>query len=163
MRIAERPSPNHGERRGGARPSLIVLHYTGMDSTDAASARLCDPASEVSAHYLIGEDGSIARLVPEERRAWHAGAGSWSGLDDVNSHSIGIELANPGPLADFPPFPEAQIAALEFLLARVMARHGIAPDRVLGHADTAPGRKIDPGPKFPWARLCLTGLARRAI
>ena len=148
-------SPNFGERRGGVRPSLIVLHYTGMASCAEARARLCDAAAEVSAHWLISETGVVEALVPEERRAWHAGAGSWRGVTDVNSHSIGIELANPGDR----PFPEAQMAALEVLLAGVMARWGIAPIGVIAHSDMAPSRKGDPGRRFDWRRLALQGLA----
>ena len=149
------PSPNHGERRGGARPELIVLHYTGMPTVASARARLCDPLAEVSAHWLIAEDGTVEALVPEERRAWHAGAGAWAGRDDVNSHSIGIELANPGDA----PFPEPQMAALERLLQQIIARWGISPAGVIAHSDMAPGRKADPGPRFDWARLARRGLA----
>lgn len=149
------PSPNFGERRDGARPDLIVIHYTAMATCAAARARLCDPAAEVSAHYLIAETGQIEALVPEEARAWHAGAGAWGGVTDVNSRSIGIELANPGDA----PFPEPQMAALERLLADIMARRGIKPERVIGHSDMAPGRKRDPGPRFDWRRLALGGLA----
>ena len=105
------PSPNHGPRRGTNRPDLVVIHYTGMADLASARARLCDPAAEVSAHWLIAEDGTTEALVPEDRRAWHAGAGAWQGRDDVNSHSTGIELANPGDR----PFPEPQMAALERL------------------------------------------------
>ena len=147
-------SPNHGDRRG-QRPELVVLHYTGMADGASARARLCDPAAEVSAHWLIHENGQTEALVPEDRRAWHAGAGAWQGRDDVNSRSIGIELVNPGN----EPFPEPQMAALERLLAQIMARWGIGPAGVIGHSDMAPGRKIDPGPRFDWARLALQGLA----
>ena len=147
-------SPNHGDRRG-QRPELVVLHYTGMADGASARARLCDPAAEVSAHWLIHENGLTEALVPEDRRAWHAGAGAWQGRDDVNSRSIGIELVNPGN----EPFPEPQMAALERLLAQIMARWGIGPAGVIGHSDMAPGRKIDPGPRFDWARLALQGLA----
>lgn len=147
-------SPNHGDRRG-QRPELIVLHYTGMADAAAARARLCDPASQVSAHWLIDETGRAEALVPEERRAWHAGAGSWRGRDDVNSRSIGVELANPGDR----PFPEPQMAALERLLAAIMARWGIAAEGVIAHSDMAPGRKIDPGPRFDWRRLARGGLS----
>ncbi|WP_281277800.1 N-acetylmuramoyl-L-alanine amidase [Paracoccus subflavus] len=148
------PSPNHGDRRG-QRPELVVLHYTGMADTAEARARLCDPAAEVSAHWLIHEDGRTEALVPEDRRAWHAGAGSWRGRDDVNSRSIGIEIANPGDR----PFPMPQMDALVQLLRQVMARWRIGPDGVIGHSDMAPGRKIDPGPRFDWHRLAREGLA----
>lgn len=148
-------SPNHGERRGGVTPSLVVIHYTGMASCAEARARLCDPVAEVSAHWLISESGMVCALVPEERRAWHAGAGSWRGVTDVNSHSIGIELANPGDR----PFPEAQMAALERLLTEVMGRWGIVARGVIAHSDMAPSRKGDPGRRFDWRRLALQGLA----
>ncbi|MDO5614133.1 MAG: N-acetylmuramoyl-L-alanine amidase [Paracoccus sp. (in: a-proteobacteria)] len=148
------PSPNHGDRRGQV-PDLIVIHYTGMPDCAGARARLCDPDAEVSAHWLIDEQGRAEALVPEDRRAWHAGAGSWRGRDDVNSRSIGIELANPGDR----PFPEPQMAALELLLRGVMARWQIGAAGVIGHSDMAPGRKIDPGPRFDWARLARQGLA----
>ncbi|AMY70202.1 N-acetylmuramoyl-L-alanine amidase [Frigidibacter mobilis] len=149
------PSPNFGERRGGLRPSLIVLHYTAMATCAAARDRLCDPKAEVSAHWLIAEDGSAEPLVPEPARAWHAGAGSWGGRSDVNSASIGIELANPGDR----PFPEPQMASLERLLAEVMARWDISPAGVIAHSDMAPARKSDPGPRFDWRRLALAGLS----
>jgi N-acetylmuramoyl-L-alanine amidase len=157
--LVERPSPNFGPRRGGERPDLVVLHYTGMTSAEAALARLCDPAAEVSAHYLVAEDGRTWRLVDEAERAWHAGAGAWRGAGDVNSRSIGIELANAGPLAGFPPFPEPQMAALEALLDAVMRRWDIPAAGVIAHSDMAPGRKVDPGPKFDWRRLALGGRA----
>ena len=153
MEIVDRSSPNFGPRRGGALPSLVVLHHTAMATAEAALERLVDPAAEVSAHYLIAEDGRVWRLVPEEARAWHAGAGTWGGAADVNSRSIGIELANAGPLAGFPPFPEPQMAALEELLDGILARWRIPPAGVIAHSDLAPGRKADPGPKFDWLRL----------
>lgn len=149
------PSPNFGERREGLRPSFVVLHYTGMVSCAAARERLCDPAYEVSAHYLLTEQGGIEALVPEEMRAWHAGAGCWQGLSDLNSRSIGIEIANTGTH----PYPEAQMAALEGLLPQIMARWSIAPQAVIAHSDMAPGRKIDPGPRFDWRRLARQGLS----
>jgi len=152
---AEFPSPNFGDRRGGLRPTLIVLHYTAMATCAAARERLCDPSAEVSAHWLIAEDGTAEALVPEAARAWHAGAGSWGACHDVNSASIGIELANPGDR----PFPEPQMAALERLLAGVMARWSIPPASVIAHSDMAPGRKSDPGPRFDWRRLALAGLS----
>lgn len=149
------PSPNAGPRRNGAVPRLIVLHYTAMPTCAEARARLCDPAAEVSAHWLIAEDGATEQLVDEGLRAWHAGAGAWAGIADVNSHSIGIELANTGDA----PFPEPQMAALEALLRDIMARWSIPPEGVIAHSDLAPGRKRDPGPRFDWRRLALLGLS----
>ncbi|MBL3586719.1 N-acetylmuramoyl-L-alanine amidase [Rhodovulum sulfidophilum] len=150
-----RPSPNCGARRGGARPDMVVLHFTAM--TDAASAldRLCDPAAGVSAHYLIARDGRVFQLVDEAGRAWHAGAGCWGGVEDVNSRSIGIELDNPGDR----PFSAPLMAALEALLPGILARWSIRPERVIGHSDMAPDRKWDPGPRFDWRRLARQGLA----
>ncbi len=136
-------------------PSLVVLHYTAMQSLAAARDRLCDPAHEVSAHWLIGEDGTTEPLVDESRRAWHAGAGEWRGAQDVNSRSIGIELANTGDA----PFPEPQMAALEALLAGILGRWSIPPEGVIAHSDMAPDRKRDPGPRFDWHRLALAGLS----
>lgn len=159
MEIVEAPSPNRGPRRGGALPDLVVLHYTGMERAEAALARLCDPAAEVSAHYLIAEDGRVWRMVPEADRAWHAGVSCWGGVADVNSRSIGIELANPGTGAAAHPFPEPQMAVLEGLLAGVLARWEIPLERVVGHSCVAPGRKIDPGPRFDWRRLAMHGLS----
>jgi N-acetylmuramoyl-L-alanine amidase len=153
--VTRPPSPNFGERRGGARPDLVVIHYTAMPGCAEARARLCDPNAEVSAHYLIAETGEVDALVPEEARAWHAGAGAWGRVTDVNSRSIGIELQNPGDA----PFPEPQMAALERLLAATMARWQIPPERVIGHSDMAPDRKRDPGPRFDWQRLARSGLA----
>jgi N-acetylmuramoyl-L-alanine amidase len=149
------PSPNLGERRGGARVTLVVLHYTAMASCAEALARLCDPVAEVSAHYLIDTDGSVLSLVDEGARAWHAGAGEWRGAGDVNSRSIGVELANSGAV----PFAEPQMAALERLLAGVLARHGLGPEAVIAHSDMAPARKGDPGARFDWRRLARQGLS----
>lgn len=136
-------------------PELVVLHYTAMDSCAAARARLCDPAAEVSAHWLIAEDGGTEALVPESLRAWHAGAGAWGGRGDVNSRSIGIELANRGNH----PFPEPQMAALEALLVAICARWPVPPQGIIAHSDMAPGRKSDPGPRFDWRRLARRGLS----
>ena len=162
LAIVDFPSPNHGPRRGAQAPSMVVLHYTAMASAALALARLCSEEAEVSCHYLIDETGQVFRLVSEIRRAWHAGAAAWGSIEDVNSHSLGIELAHPGhgdggdgP----PPFPEAQIAALERLLAAIRLRWGIPAARGLGHSDIAVGRKIDPGESFPWARLAARGHA----
>lgn len=133
---------------------MVVIHYTAMQSAAAALRALCDPAREVSAHYLIAEDGEVLSLVPEAMRAWHAGVGRWGAVTDVNSHSIGVELANDG----FSPFAAAQIDALTDLLKGIRARWNIRPERVIGHADMAPGRKIDPGRRFDWLRLARQGL-----
>lgn len=152
-------SPNHTERRGTDRPDMVVLHYTGMKSCAAAIARLCDPAAEVSAHYVVDLSGEIYALVDEERRAWHAGRGAWGAVADVNSHSIGIEIVNPGHELGYPPFPEPQMRSVEWLVSAAMDRWRISPGRVVGHACIAPGRKIDPGEKFDWRRLARQGLA----
>lgn len=149
------PSPNFGPRRNAARPSLIVLHYTAMESAQGALERLCDSRAEVSAHYLICEHGQTWQMVTEADRAWHAGAGCWHDITDVNSHSIGIEMANRGDH----PFSELQMAALERLLSGIMVRWNIPSEGVIGHSDMAPGRKIDPGPRFDWTRLARQGLA----
>lgn len=170
--LREAPSPNSEPRRpapdGAAAPRLVILHHTAMANAADALARLRDPAAKVSAHYLIAPDGGAARLVAETQRAWHAGVAHWAGADDVNSLSIGVELAHPGPLgaaagAPFgPPYPEPQIAALERLLASILRRWRLPPAAVLAHSDVAPGRKRDPGPLFDWARLGRRGLAARA-
>lgn len=134
-----------------------MIHYTAMESAEAALERLCDPQAEVSSHYLIGMDGHLWQMVDEANRAWHAGAGSWHGKDDINSRSVGIELDN----SSTHPFAEPQMAVLERLLPQIMTRWGIPPEGVIGHSDMAPGRKFDPGPRFDWARLARQGLAAR--
>jgi N-acetylmuramoyl-L-alanine amidase len=157
--VAEvRPSPNHNERKGGARPDMILLHYTGMRDVKAAVGLLCSAASEVSAHYVVLEDGHIIQLVAEERRAWHAGVSFWAGETDINSCSIGIEIANPGHDQGYPAFPKRQIAAVTALCRSIFTRHKIPADRVLGHSDVAPARKQDPGEKFPWRLLAYSGI-----
>jgi N-acetylmuramoyl-L-alanine amidase len=150
-------SPNFNDRKLPI--SMVVLHYTGMRSAGEALARLCDESSQVSAHYLIDEEGHVTNLVPEEKRAWHAGASYWRGITDVNSASIGIELANPGHEWGYRPFPEPQMDALLPLLADMMDRHDIPRANVVGHSDVAPARKTDPGEYFDWARLGQLGLA----
>lgn len=154
MDVIDTPSPNFGPRRDGLRPRLIVLHYTAMQSARAALERLCTTRHEVSAHYLIGTDGTVYRLVAEDKRAWHAGAGSWAGVEDINSRSIGIELANRGR----EPFAHAQMCRLEEVLRGVMDRWDIPPAGVIGHSCMAPGRKSDPGPRFDWKRLARQNL-----
>ncbi|WP_240705148.1 N-acetylmuramoyl-L-alanine amidase [Pacificoceanicola onchidii] len=149
------PSENCGDRRGGQTPSLVVLHYTAMKSAEAARDWLCNPEAQVSAHYVVAEDGRLWQLVCEGRRAWHAGAGSWQGRADVNSRSIGIEIANTG----FHPFPEPQMARVETLLRGIFTRWNLTPEAVLGHSDMAIGRKIDPGPRFDWNRLARQELS----
>lgn len=153
-----RPSPNFGERRGCALPDMVLLHYTGMESAQAAEDRLCDPASEVSAHYLVGEDGSVVQMVREADRAWHAGKSFWKGVTDINSCSIGIEIVNRGHALGYPDFPGRQIDAVIALCRDIVGRHRIPGCRVLAHSDVSPGRKADPGEKFPWNRLAEAGL-----
>jgi len=157
--VAEvRPSPNHGERRNAMRPDMILLHYTSMLDPAVALDRLCAAGSEVSAHYLVLEDGRVIQMVPEARRAWHAGASSWAGETDVNSSSIGIEIANPGHDFGYPDFPKRQIAAVTALCRGIQTRNTIRPERVLAHSDVAPSRKQDPGEKFPWQTLWDSGV-----
>lgn len=151
------PSPNWDER--SLPVSMLVLHYTGMADAASAIARLTDPDAKVSAHYLVAEDGEIVRMVPEEKRAWHAGVSQWRGITDVNSASIGIEIVNPGHEFGYRPFPEAQLEALVPLIAEIVDRHGITPANVVGHSDVAPARKQDPGELFPWERLARVRLA----
>lgn len=153
-----RVSPNFGPRRDGRTPDCLILHYTGMETGDAAEAWLCSTDSEVSAHYLVHEDGRVVQMVREADRAWHAGKGSWRGLTDVNSFSIGIEIVNPGPLAGFPEFPSVQMEAVAGLSADICQRWNIRQERVLAHSDIAPGRKTDPGERFPWGWLADQGV-----
>jgi N-acetylmuramoyl-L-alanine amidase len=157
MTIIDTPSPNFDERKLGI--SMIVLHYTGMPDAQSAIDRLRDPAAKVSAHYLVAEDGTILRMVAEEKRAWHAGKSRWRGIEDINSASIGIEIVNPGHEFGYPPFPEEQIDALLPLIAEIKERHGITRGNVVGHSDIAPARKQDPGELFPWNRLARLRLA----
>ncbi len=151
-------SPNHGERAGGRQPDMILLHYTGMGTADQALTWLCNEQSQVSCHYFVYEDGRVLQLVPEERRAWHAGKSLWAGEDDINSCSIGIEIANAGHPGGLPPFPDAQMKAVAELCRDCGARWSIAPERVLGHSDVAPIRKVDPGENFPWEKLYIDGV-----
>jgi N-acetylmuramoyl-L-alanine amidase len=157
-----RLSPNHGERKDGKRARFIVLHYTGMKSAEAAIDWLCNPESQVSCHYMVDERGAITQLVPEALRAWHAGKGAWRGETDMNSASIGIEIQNRGhdlkqPKKRPPPFPKRQIDAVLALVTDIATRNAIHPQDVIAHSDMAPRRKIDPGERFPWARLAKAG------
>lgn len=146
-------SPNFNERKGTEKPSLIILHYTGMESAKAALERLCDPKAEVSAHYLIEESGKTHSLVPDEKRAWHAGVSYWKGETDINAHSIGIEIVNPGHEFGYQAFPEKQIKVVIKLCKSLMKKYNIPPANILGHSDIAITRKIDPGHLFPWEKL----------
>lgn len=157
MTPIERPSPNFDVRKLPVQ--MVVLHYTGMTSAAAAIERLADPAAKVSAHWLVTEDGQVVRMVDEANRAWHAGKSWWRGVTDVNSTSIGIEIVNPGHEFGYRPFPEAQMAAVEALVAAAVQRYGIQPANVVGHSDVAPARKEDPGELFDWSRLARAGLA----
>lgn len=152
------PSPNHGERVGGVRPSILLLHYTGMRDAAEALLRLANPVAEVSCHYFVFEDGRVLQMVPEARRAWHAGRSSWAGVTDINSHSIGIEIANPGHEHGYRAFPERQMAAVVELCRDILGRWSIEPHRVLAHSDVAPGRKEDPGELFDWRGLAQAGV-----
>ena len=157
MKQVARPSPNW-DSRGGAPIDMLVLHYTGMQSGEAALERLCDPAAKVSAHYMIDEGGTVYALVPEEALAWHAGVSYWAGARDINARSIGIELVNPGHEFGYRAFPDAQIGALTELAGAILARHPIPAWRVLGHSDVAPSRKDDPGELFRWEKLAGDGI-----
>jgi N-acetylmuramoyl-L-alanine amidase len=152
------PAESREPRRGGVKPSLLILHYTGMSSAAKAIDWLSRAESGVSCHYVIDEGGRTTQLVPEALRAWHAGASHWRGETDINSHSIGIEIQNPGHQHGYPDFPQAQLRAVIALAKDIVARHRMAADAVLAHSDVAPGRKIDPGEKFNWALLAKEGL-----
>lgn len=176
LSFIDRPSPNWNER---LRPvSLVVLHYTGMQGLEPALRVLTDPRpvagaypgpwhsdqvdpaspmNRVSSHYVVSEAGEIFRLVAEDKRAWHAGTGSWLGRDDINSASIGIEIVNGGHDFGLPDYPEPQVQAVIALVTDILARWSLPPEAVIGHSDMAPGRKPDPGEKFPWERLAAAG------
>ncbi len=176
----EHPSPNFDVRKRAI--DLVVLHYTGMQNAAIAIGRLCDaapvagkypgpwqdpnldpaaPLGRASAHYVVDEAGAVYRLVAEQHRAWHAGVSSWEGEGDVNSRSIGIEIVNGGHDFGLPEFANAQIEAVIALLGDILARHKLDSSRVVGHSDVAPGRKHDPGEKFPWPRLAAAGVAAK--
>ena len=158
MRAREAPSPNHDERPAGEPIDTLVLHYTGMRTAEEAILRLRDPASRVSAHYVVEEDGLVWRLVPEERRAWHAGVSHWRGREALNGRSVGIEVVNPGHEWGYRPFPALQMAAVCDLCLDVIARRGIAARDVVAHSDVAPDRKQDPGELFDWEGLAANGV-----
>ena len=158
MDAIDHPSPNHDARPAGTPVDILLLHYTGMATAEAALDRMCEAAAKVSAHYMVDEDGTVYALVPENRRAWHAGRSHWAGARDINGRSVGVEIVNPGHEFGYRPFPEAQMAALADLARGILARHPIPPARVLGHSDVAPRRKQDPGELFDWARLARDGV-----
>ena len=154
-------SPNFNDRKLPV--TMLVLHYTGMETGEVAKERLCDPAADVSAHWWVDEDGTAESLVDEDKRAWHAGRGSWNGITDVNSASIGVEIVNGGhnvplPNGDLPPYPDVQILSVIKLAKEIIARHDIQPRNVVGHSDIAPDRKEDPGEHFPWQGLAAAGV-----
>lgn len=152
-------SPNHGPREPGTTIDMLVLHYTGMKTGQDALQRLCDPSAQVSAHYVVLEDGHILQLVAEDQRAWHAGVSSWRGKTDVNNRSVGVEIVNPGHEFGYRPFPAAQMAAVVGLCRAILGRHpGIPPRNVVGHSDVAPWRKEDPGELFDWPGLSQAGV-----
>lgn len=178
MKFVDRPSPNFDAR--AASIDLVVLHYTGMQDVETALRRLTDPApvaghykgpwqapdvdpvtllGGASAHYVVGEDGTVFRVVDEMDRAWHAGAGAWEGREDVNSRAVGIEIVNGGHDFGLPPFPDTQIEAVIALVRSILDRWELASHRVVGHSDIAPGRKNDPGEKFPWRTLADAGVS----
>ncbi|MCA6114503.1 N-acetylmuramoyl-L-alanine amidase [Bradyrhizobium sp. WSM 1738] len=152
------PSPNYGERNNGRVADMILLHYTGMPDVEGAIAQLCTPGTDVSAHYIVLEDGRIVQSVPEAMRAWHAGVSAWAGEEDINSCSIGVEIINRGHDWGYPDFPSRQIAAVIALCRGIMLRRKIPAHRVLAHSDVAPARKKDPGEKFPWHLLANSGV-----
>ena len=152
------PSQNFGERRDNAYIDAIILHYTGMASGEAAQAWLCNPDSQVSSHYIVHEDGRVVQMVREADRAWHAGKSFWAGVTDINSCSVGIEIVNRGHDLGYDAFPDSQVESVISLTRDIVTRHNISGERVLAHSDVAPGRKIDPGEKFPWGRLASAGV-----
>jgi N-acetylmuramoyl-L-alanine amidase len=158
MQMIDLPSPNFDDRPVNGPIDILLLHYTGMQTGDDAIARLRDPAARVSSHYVIDEDGSIICLVPEQKRAWHAGISYWTGDREINARSIGIEIVNPGHEWGYRPFPEAQMLAVTALSQQIVAQYGIPARRVLGHSDVAPLRKQDPGELFDWQHLATQGV-----
>ncbi len=157
MVLTDHPSPNHDSREGQG-IDMLVLHYTGMQTLEAAVARLTDPDAEVSAHYLVTESGGVIRLVDEGDRAWHAGVSSWRGATNINARSIGVEIENPGHDFGYQPFPNIQMDAVAHLCGDILRRHAIPSRNVVGHSDVAPARKTDPGELFDWARLAVSGI-----
>ncbi len=158
MKILYSHSPNFDKRPADTPIDMLVLHYTGMKTAQAALERMCDPQAEVSAHYMIDEDGSITQLVTEDKRAWHAGVAYWRGQTNINARSIGIEIVNPGHEWGYRAFPTIQIDAVIQLSKDILARHPIPAYNIVGHSDVAPRRKQDPGELFPWQKLAQNGV-----
>lgn len=158
MTAHDLPSPNHDDRPPDTPIDTLVLHYTGMQTAQAALDRLRDPVARVSSHYVVDEDGAIFRLVPEARRAWHAGVSFWRGHTVLNDRSIGIEIVNPGHEWGYRDFPVLQMAAVCDLCLEILARHPIPARNVVAHSDVAPDRKEDPGEKFEWEALAQNGV-----
>ncbi len=158
IRLRDLPSPNCDARPSSGSIDMLVIHYTGMRSAEAAISRLIDSTAQVSAHYVIDEDGAVTRLVDEDKRAWHAGVAMWRGSTDINARSIGIELVNPGHEFGYRPFADAQMESLEDLARAIVARYAIPARNVVGHSDVAPTRKMDPGELFGWRRLAAAGV-----
>jgi N-acetylmuramoyl-L-alanine amidase len=162
-RVDHHPSPNHGPRAEGSKIDILLLHYTGMPSSQKALDWLCNPQSRASSHYLVFEDGRICQMVDESERAWHAGKSCWAGETDINSRSIGIELGNPGHEFGYTDYPARQIDAVITLCRAILSRNPIPPERVLAHSDVAPTRKQDPGERFPWQKLHAAGIGHWAV
>ena len=158
LRLVQRPSPNFNERADVDGPDILLMHYTGMQSCEAAVQRLTDPVARVSSHYTVDEDGTVYAHVEERLRAWHAGVSHWRGETDINSRSIGIEIVNPGHEFGYRAFPETQIEAVIALSHGILSRHRIPARNVIAHSDIAPGRKEDPGELFPWKRFADEGI-----
>jgi len=158
LAITELPSPNQDERPAGVPVDTLVLHYTDMETGAAAIARLRDPEARVSSHYVVEEDGQVFRLVPEARRAFHAGISHWRGHELLNGRSIGIEVVNPGHSCGYRPFPALQMASLADLCLGILARHPIPARNVVAHSDVSPDRKRDPGELFDWQGLASVGV-----
>jgi len=156
--IRSHVSPNFDERGEGVLIDMLILHYTGMESGDVALARLCDESAKVSAHYFVDEDGSVLKLVDEEKRAWHAGVANWRGHSNINQRSIGIEIVNPGHEFGYRDFTDAQMSSVVSLCKDILSRHPIPARNVVGHSDVAPARKSDPGELFDWRRLAGEGV-----
>nr|WP_248291604.1 N-acetylmuramoyl-L-alanine amidase [Neoroseomonas marina] len=158
LRVIDAPSPNQDDRPDGVPVDTLILHYTGMRTGPDAIDRLRDPAAKVSSHYVVEEDGTVFRLVPEQRRAAHAGISHWRGHTALNGRSIGIEIVNPGHEWGYRPFPALQMAAVCDLCLEIIARHPIPARNVVAHSDVAPDRKEDPGELFDWDGLARNGV-----